>query len=105
METKITKFVDLRVWQKSRDLVLEIYSITKNFPKEELYGLTSWLRRSLSYVGANVVEGFHSSTAKELIEFLSNSRGLASEATYFLGFSNDPDYIDNKEIFIVERKV
>ena len=57
-EGKIHKFEDLEVWQKSHNLVLEIYIITKDFPKEEKFGLISQMRRAVVSVPTNIVEGF-----------------------------------------------
>ena|SRR3989344_2627247 len=97
MKTKITKFEDLRIWTLGHELVLEIYIITKKFPKEELYGLVSQLRRAASSVCANIVEGFYRNTTKELVKFLFNARGSAGEVVYFLVLSKDLGYITNEK--------
>lgn len=91
---KINRFEDLRVWQVGHALSLKIYQITKNFPKSELYGLTSQLRRAASSVPANVVEGYYRNTTKELIKFLYNARGSAGEVTYFLVLARDLSYLN-----------
>jgi len=94
---RITKFEDLKIWQESHGLALEIYKLTKNFPKEELYGLVTQLRRASSSVSANIVEGFYRNTTKELIQFLYNSRGSAGEVVYFLVLSKDLGYISDNQ--------
>lgn len=94
---KVKRFEDLRVWQVSHKLTLEIYRITKAFPKEELYGLVAQLRRAASSVPANIAEGYYRHTTKELIKFLYNARGSAGEVTYFLILSRDLKYISDKK--------
>jgi len=93
MSNKITGFEDLRVWQDSHGLALEIYKLTRLFPKEETYGMISQLRRCSSSVPANIVEGFYRHTTRELIQFLYNARGSAGEAIYFLVLARDLGYI------------
>lgn len=93
-KTKINKFEDFRVWQLSHKLALEIYRITKFFPKEELYGLISQLRRAASSVPANIVEGYYRNTTKELVRFIFNARGSAGEVTYFLILAKDLGYLN-----------
>lgn len=93
MVNKITTFEDLRVWQISHKLALEIYRLTKQIPKEETYGIISQLRRSSASVPANIVEGFYRNTTKELIQFLYNARGSAGEVVYFLVLTKDLGYV------------
>ncbi|KKQ83884.1 MAG: Ribosomal protein S23 [Candidatus Woesebacteria bacterium GW2011_GWB1_38_8] len=97
MDTKITKFEQLRVWQISHELTINIYLLTKRFPKDELYGIVSQIRRAASSVPANIVEGFYRDTTKELVKFLFNARGSAGEVGYFLILSKDLGYISEKE--------
>ena len=94
---KIQKFEDLRIWQESHRLTIEIYKLTSRFPKEEIYGIASQLRRCSSSVPANISEGYYRDTTKELIKFLFNARGSAGEVTYFLILSLDLKYINNDE--------
>lgn len=56
--SKIKRFEDLKVWQKSHELVLEVYKVTQQFPNEEKFGLTSQIRRSAASVVANIAEGY-----------------------------------------------
>jgi|SRR3989338_9363721 len=94
MKNKITKFEDLKIWQESHKLAMEIYVITRSFPKDELYGLVSQLRRSSLSIPANIVEGFYRYSTKELIQFLINARGSTGETIYHLLVSKDLKYIN-----------
>lgn len=91
---KIQKFEDLRIWQESHRLAVEIYMLTYKFPKTEIYGIASQLQRCSSSVPANIVEGYYRDTTKELIKFLFNARGSAGEVTYFLILTKELKYID-----------
>ncbi|HLW84673.1 MAG TPA: four helix bundle protein [Candidatus Sulfotelmatobacter sp.] len=72
-------YSDLEVWQAAMDLAINIYRFTKNFPKEETYGLTSQLRRAAVSVPSNIAEGKGRSSDKDLVHFLGNSRGSLFE--------------------------
>ena len=88
-------YKDLKVWQKSDELAFEIYKITKNFPKDELYGLTSQLRRAALSVPTNIVEGYARKGDKELGRFVSIAIGSMAETEYLLDFSKRLGYIDD----------
>jgi len=77
-------FRQLSVWQKSHKLTLSIYNITRTFPREERFGLTSQLRRASSSIGANIAEGCGRNTRIEFRRFLDLAMGSASEVEYFL---------------------
>lgn len=94
----IKTFKDLKIWQKSHQLTLKIYEVTKKFPKEELYGLTSQIKRAAVSVPTNIVEGNSRNTTKEYIQFLFNSRGSLEETRYLLFLSKELSFI-NKEIY------
>ena len=96
--SSIVSFRDLIVWQKSHQFVLEIYSITSGFPKEETYALTSQLRRAVVSVPANIAEGFKKKTLPNKLNFLSHSEGSLEEVKYYLILAKDLNYI-NIEIF------
>ncbi|MCK4859762.1 MAG: four helix bundle protein [Candidatus Omnitrophica bacterium] len=104
MTSKVTKFEDLKVWQISHELTLEVYRITKTFPRDELYGLVAQLRKAASSVPANIVEGYYRHTTKELIKFLYNARGSAGEVAYFFILSKDLEYISNKEYIELRKR-
>ncbi len=89
---------DLDVWKKSHGLVKEIYKITTSFPREELYGLTSQIRRAVVSVPTNIVEGFSRNSTKEYIQFLFNSRGSLEEFRYLVSLAKDLDFL-SEEIY------
>lgn len=81
------------VWQKSHQLVLEIYKITHNFPKEELFALTSQMKRSSSSIPTNIAEGCGRSSDKDFCRFLYISYGSANELEYQIILSIDLQFI------------
>lgn len=92
---EVRNFYDLEAWKKSHDLVIEIYRTTKDFPKEEMYGITSQLRRAASSVTANIAEGFERYHYNDKIRFYYQSRGSVAEVQNFLILSKDLGYIDS----------
>jgi four helix bundle protein len=84
---------DLLVWKKSHFLTIEVYKITRYFPKEERYGLTSQIQRAAYSVPLNIVEGHSRKSAKEFLQFLNISRGSLEELRYLLILSCEIDYI------------
>ena len=88
----------LKVWEKAHSFTLKVYEHTKPFPKEELYGLTSQLRRSASSIPANIAEGCGKNSKQEFAHFLNISLGSANESEYFLILSKDLSYL-NEENF------
>jgi len=101
---EIKSFQDLNIWKESHQLVLEIYKITENFPKEESYALTSQLRRASASIPTNIAEGMGRNTTKELLSFLYNSRGSLSEVIYHLLLSKDLGYIKENNYKELERR-
>ena len=77
MATK--SFRDLIVWQKAKCLAIEIYKLTADFPKSELYGLTSQMRRAVISISSNIAESYHRFHAKEKHQFLAVAFGSGSE--------------------------
>ena len=93
MEKKSSKsFTDLIVWQKSHQFVLAVYKLTKDFPKEEVYGLTSQFRRAAISIAANIAESYKKWSVKEKARFLNIAHGSLEECRYYLILSNDLDY-------------
>ena len=92
---KIKHFTDLIVWEKSHQLVLEVYKMTKKFPSEEKFGITSQMRRSAYSIPANIAEGFKRPGAKDKIRFYNIAQGSLSELSYFLILSKDLKYNNN----------
>ena len=81
-------FKKLIVWNKAYDLALGVYKKTKEFPKDELYGLTSQLRRASLSVSANIAEGYDRQHRKEYLHYLSIARGSLSEVETYLKLSH-----------------
>ncbi len=79
IELKLKSHEDLIVWQKSMSLVELVYATTRDFPKEELYGLTSQMRRAVTAIPTNITEGYHRNHSKEYIQFLYISKSSAWE--------------------------
>ncbi len=93
----IQSYKDLKVWQKSVDLVTEIYSITKAFPKEEMYGIVSQLRRAAASVPANISEGAVRNSEKEYVRFLYISQGSLAELDTFILISKNLGYVNEEK--------
>lgn len=98
-------FRDLKVWQKSHQLTLAIYKITTIFPKEELYGLTSQIRRACASIPANIAEGCGNSTDAELARFLQIATGSASELEYHLLLTHDLGFLDSSHYLKLNSEV
>lgn len=83
----------LKVWVKSHEVTLKIYSLSKGFPKEEIYSLTSQIRRCSSSIPANIAEGCGKNSNKDLGRFLNIALGSANETEYFLLLAKDLGYL------------
>jgi len=95
--SEIRRFEDLKVWQKSHELVLEVYKVTQQFPGEEKFGLTSQIRRSTVSVAANIVEGSKRQHLNEYIQMLYIAQGSLSETNYYLLLAKDLKYLSDTE--------
>lgn len=91
---KINNFYELDAWKMGHLLVLEIYQITESFPKNEIYGITSQIRRAASSITANIAEGFARYHFKDKIRFYYNSRGSVAEVQNFLFLARDLNHIN-----------
>lgn len=91
-------FRQLKVWEKSHLLALAIYKETKGFPKEELYGLTSQIRRASMSIPTNIAEGCGRNTDAEFARFLQIAMGSASETEYQLIPARDLEFL-NKDSY------
>ncbi len=96
---------NLDAWKKSYSLGLEIYKITKKFPKEELFGMTSQLRRATTSISVNIAEGNSRNSNKDFARFLSISRGSASEVEVWLSFARDLNYITIDEFDFLQKQI
>ncbi|KKR86775.1 MAG: hypothetical protein UU34_C0010G0018 [Candidatus Curtissbacteria bacterium GW2011_GWA1_41_11] len=86
----------LIVYQKSKELALLVYSLTKEFPKEEIYGITSQMRRAATSIVANIVEGYVKGSTKEYIRFLDISIGSTAELDAFGQIVKELNYLDER---------
>lgn len=86
-------FKELKVWHKAYDLALSVYEVSRGFPREEMYGLTSQLRRAAVSIGANIAEGCGRRSDGELVRFLQIARGSASEIEHHLLLARDLKFL------------
>ena len=93
----MSNYKELQVWRKAHAMTLDIYRVTARFPKEELYGLTSQMRRSAASVGANIAEGCGRRSDGEMCRFLQIARGSASEIEYHILLASDLHFLKKDE--------
>ncbi len=98
-------FKKYHIWNLSHELTLEIYSITNSFPKEEIYGLTSQMRRSTASIPTNISEGCGRDSDLEFNRFLTITLGSASETEYLIILAKDLGYIENNQASVLIEKV
>ncbi len=91
-------FTELRVWQEAHHLALEVYRLTKKFPREEIYGLTDQLRRASVSVVSNIAESHGRHHIKDVIRFLIDARGSLFEVQAQVLISRDLGYLSVKEV-------
>lgn len=90
-------FHKLIIWQRSHQLALKVYSISKFFPKDELFGLTSQIRRAVSSIPTNIAEGCGRASNKDFAHFLQIAIGSAAEVEYELLLAHDLNYINEND--------
>jgi four helix bundle protein len=100
----VTDFKKLKVWQKAHAMTLDTYRVTAAFPREEMYGLTSQLRRAAASIGANIAEGCGRRSDGEMCRFLQIARGSASETEYHFLLARDLHLLSEKDFQILTRK-
>ena len=98
-------FKDLRVWEKAHSMTIGVYKATKEFPREELFGITSQMRRAASSVGANIAEGTGRRSDGELTRYLHIARGSAAELEYHLLLARDLDLLSIAKFDLLRRQV
>lgn len=98
-------FEDLIVWQKAHQLVLNIYGLTNEFPKSEIHGLISQIRRASISIPANIAEGFKKKGKADKVRFLNIAQGSLEEARYYLILARDLKYADTSSCFIQIEEV
>jgi len=92
----LKNFKDLKVWDKAHKLALKVYEITKDFPREEIYGLISQMRRATVSIPTNIAEGCGRNSDAELARFLEIAMGSASELEYLLLLSKELNFLSDK---------
>ncbi|WP_461833943.1 four helix bundle protein [Desulfothermus sp.] len=97
--------MDLDVWKLSIEVVKDIYEITKSFPKEEVFGLTSQIKKAAISIPSNIAEGASRQTNKEVIQFLYISLGSASELETQLIIARELGFIDVDNMEIINGKI
>jgi four helix bundle protein len=90
-------YTKIEAWKLADDLTVAVYERTRSFPKEEIYGLTSQLRRASYSVPANIVEGSSRESKKDYLHFLYIARGSLSETQYFIHLARRLDYVSAEE--------
>jgi four helix bundle protein len=96
---------DLQVWSKAHNLTLELYRLSRQFPREEIYGITSQLRRAAVSIGANLAEGCGRRTSNELARFVRVAMGSASELDYHLLLCRDLRFMSSDDFSISTAKL
>jgi four helix bundle protein len=98
-------FQDLLVWQKAHRFVLEVYTFTAAFPKQETYGLALQMRRAAVSIPANIAEGFRRRSKADKARFMNMAEGSVEECRYFLILAKDLGYGDTQELSAALQEV
>ncbi len=101
---KIQSFTDLEAWKEAHTFVLLVYKMTTTFPKDEVFGLTSQLRRAAVSITSNIAEGFSRNSSKEKIQFYSIAKGSLTEAQSQLFIARDVGYINKDDFDVLARQ-
>jgi len=91
-------FEDVEIWKKAHGFVLEVYRLSESFPKHELYGLTSQLRRAAVSIPANFAEGFGKATKPDKLRFYSIAQGSLEECRYYMILVRDLNYGETQSL-------
>ena len=97
INNKIRSFTDLKTWQEGEKLVVMIYKTMKKFPKSELFGLISQMRRCAVSITSNIAEGFSRNSSKDKLQFYFISRGSVTELQSQLYVSKDIGYLEERD--------
>lgn len=98
-------FKELKIWQNSKDLVIDIYKRTENFPKEEIFSLTNQIRRSAISIPSNIAEGCGRNSDKDLIRFLDIANGSSFELETQLIIAHELDFLDKENFEYLDEKL
>jgi len=101
----VQSYKDLEVWQKAVDLVTSVYVVTKQFPKEELYTLTSQIRRAAISIPSNIAEGRGKRSTRDFMRYLNIAYGSAAELETQLVIARNLDYISQKTVEPLFEKI
>ncbi len=101
---KIRSFTDLNAWKEAHKLVLMVYSITKKFPSDEIFGLTNQLRRASVSISSNIAEGFTRRSAKEKVQFYSTGLSSLTESQNQFLISRDVEYISKDDFILLANQ-
>jgi four helix bundle protein len=101
----VEDFKNLKVWKKAHELTLVLYQSTRTFPKDEIYGLTSQIRRAAASVGANIAEGCGRRSDPEMKRFVQIARGSANEVEYHLLLARDLQFLTLGEFRCLEAQI
>ena len=103
--SQILKFTDLKTWQESHKIILEIYIKTRKFPRDEIFGLTSQMRRAAVSITSNIAEGFGRHTFKDKIHFYYQARGSMTELRNQLILARDISYMSESEYIDMDNQI
>jgi four helix bundle protein len=98
-------YKDLKVWEKAHHFVLKVYTVSKGFPKQEVYSLTNQVRRCASSIPANIAEGCGKNSQKDLGNFLNIALGSANEVEYLLILLADLEYLKKEDYLSLNDNV
>jgi four helix bundle protein len=101
----LKNFKELKVWQKAYRLCLEIYRVTRKFPREEIYGLTSQIRRSAVSIPSNIAEGYGRKTTGEYIQSLYISYGSICELETQILLSGDLGFVGKQDLIELQKEI
>ena len=102
---KSTTFEDVNLWRKAHEWVLDVYRFTESFPKHELFGLTSQLRRAAVSVPANFAEGFKKNSRADKVRFYNIAQGSLEESRYYLILARDLKYGDPSKLMMGANEI
>jgi four helix bundle protein len=98
-------FRNLKVWEKAHALTLDVYRVSKSFPRDEMYGMTSQMRRASVSIGANIAEGVCRRGDVDFARFLQIAAGSASELEYHLLLANDLEFMKASDYQRISEEV
>jgi four helix bundle protein len=104
MEKETKGFRQLVVWQKAYDLTLEVYRLTRTFPKSETYGIISQLQRAIVSIPANIAEGYERNHRKEYLQFLFIAKGSLGEVETYILLAKDLGYLKDADYAVIDEK-